>query len=249
MQFYVITIIAFISVEISNSFDLSFSKTNKIARSNEAIYKTSTPRMITYGYNARLDEENKRFDHLTISSEINSKNGATIYFDYRNTTIYDKYSLHIRYHGGKGSYSKFFTLSLNETNKVQLSKFPKSYYIVCLALYPRDNFQNEYEPLRSNDMCIDLAIGKDKLTLHEKHSKMGFLGLGLLAIAAVLLLLISTIYKIKRSHLIYVIDKKRGRYSLSNEQQLLTFATLTSFKSSSEFTNSIFTLDKNIKQF
>lgn len=121
-------------------------------------------------------------------------------FNYTKKDAYDRYIFRIRYHGHEEYATIKSILNRTTENALFMRGFTHASYVVCVALYSSLSDTQEYEPLSTSGMCLDLVVG-EKPPIGVHHSSTGLLGPLLLAVAAVFLCYICIMYYVERRHL------------------------------------------------
>ena len=117
-------------------------------------------------------------------------------FKYTKVNHYDRYLFRLRYHGYEEYETKKLKLNRTDTNELILNNFLSAQYIVCVTLYSSSGLP-EYPPISTSDMCVDILFG-EPYPIGGHHSSTGLLSPLLLAVAAVLLIIITIGYYSKQ---------------------------------------------------
>jgi hypothetical protein len=146
-----------------------------------------------------------------------------IEFNYTARDYYNKYFLTIKTHDKKEYITKKVNLDKKEANRVIFKKFNEDQYIVCVVLYSTNyDVSNEFPPISTSDMCVDMFIG-DFLVINteEEIQRTGLLAPVLLAIVFLSLVLITMIDKLKKAN-ISKCFKEINNHVNTNDKQLET---------------------------
>jgi len=126
-----------------------------------------------------------------------------IEFNYTAQDYYNKYFLTIKTHDKKEYITKKVNLDKKAANKIILKKFEEDQYIICVVLYSTNyDVSNEFPPVSTSDMCVDMFIG-DFLVINteEDIQRTGLLAPVLFAIVFLNLVLITIIDKMKKANI------------------------------------------------
>jgi len=126
-------------------------------------------------------------------------NKVIVGFNYTTVDHYDRYIMRIRFHGQEEYATMKMKLFKNESNQLLLKGFLNAQYVVCVTLLSSSGLP-EHVPLSTSDMCIDVVVGESH-PIGGHHSTTGLLSPLLVAVAAVILLIITIGSYVKRAFL------------------------------------------------
>ena len=163
---------------------------------------------------------------FSIETRKLSEKKIQVEFNFTSTQPYNKYVIRMRYHNHHMEYMTNKTLiTPNEPNRILLKNFPPAQYVLCVTLFPSMYAANQqYYPISSSDMCVDIVFGPE----HSfSHNKTGLLSPLLLVLAFLHLVAIALIQKLalakKPAHSENVMKEKKKDYSLEVFNSLMNF--------------------------
>jgi hypothetical protein len=127
-------------------------------------------------------------------------------FTYTKQDHYDRFIIRVRFHGHEDYTTNKIKINKTDTNQLVLKNFIEASYIICVTLFSSSGLP-DYPPLSTSDMCMDLTVGESH-PIGGHHSSTGLLSPLLLAVAFVLLFIITVGTKIKKSYLKRLKKKK-----------------------------------------
>ena len=124
---------------------------------------------------------------------------VVIEFNYTRFDHYNKYSMHVRYHGheDREMTTKRLDLDKRAPNRIVLKKFLEAQYIICIGLYAPPS--TRVPPLSTSDMCVDVFVGEDRPRIGKHHNKTGLLMPALLVLVCIHLVAIAFIYEARKA--------------------------------------------------
>jgi hypothetical protein len=112
---------------------------------------------------------------------------------------YDRYIIRVRFHGHEEFATSKMKVNRTDANELVLKNFLEASYVVCVSLFSSSGLP-EYPPLSTSDMCVDLTVGDSHPIGGGHHGSTGLLSPLLLAVAFVLLIIITIGTKIKKAY-------------------------------------------------
>lgn len=202
MNIVLIFIVSLIQYTSVRCIYLPLSQAARIKQSNQ----TDTSKMKIYSRLQVCDKINcftSAPRGFSIDYKKVNKHEFEIEFNYTVNDYYNKYFMTIKNHNKKEFITKKVNLDKKSPNVIKLNKFLEDQYIICIVLYSTNyDVSNEFPPISTSDMCVDMFIGDFLVINSEEDIRFsGLLAPVLLSIAFLCLVAITIIDKLRRAEI------------------------------------------------